>query len=174
MSRTAPQIGSLVGSLRFAFSSCQQINDSLYVAHRAAADEPDLDFFMHLGDYIYESSHPRFRIRSHDAAPPRTLDEYRARYALYKTDPMLQRAHEVAPRENEKHDGDQEQREHRGRCEAADDGEREGAQHGEAEAARLEGRVDGGGRHGVLVRGVRWSRGCRPRACRSRWCRARG
>ena len=53
--RTAPAPGASPDRLRFAFASCQQINDSWFVAHRAAAAEPDLDFFMHLGDYVYVS-----------------------------------------------------------------------------------------------------------------------
>jgi alkaline phosphatase D len=77
--RTAPPLGSEVKSLRFAFSSCQQITDSLYVAHRAAADEPDLDFFMHLGDYIYV----------HDQKTL-TLDDYRGVYHRFKANPLLQ------------------------------------------------------------------------------------
>jgi alkaline phosphatase D len=41
--RTAPDGDT--PSLRFGYASCQQINDSLYVAHQAAAAE-NLDYFM--------------------------------------------------------------------------------------------------------------------------------
>src|SRR4051812_19132747 len=53
--RTAPAPGAAPDHLRFAFASCQQLNPSWFVAHRAAAAEPDLAFFMHLGDYVYVS-----------------------------------------------------------------------------------------------------------------------
>ena len=36
---------------------CQQLNDSWFDAHAAIAAEPGLDFFMHLGDYVYVSDH---------------------------------------------------------------------------------------------------------------------
>ena len=39
--RTAPAPGASPDRLRYAFASCQQINDSWFVAHRAAAVEPD-------------------------------------------------------------------------------------------------------------------------------------
>ena len=62
-----------------------------------AAESPAL--VVHLGDYIYEDG-PGIRpdlVRRHDAAEPRTLEGYRARYALYKRDPDLQAAHAAAP-----------------------------------------------------------------------------
>ena len=48
-------------------------------------------------NYIYESSNGREPVRLHATGEPRTLDEYRARYAQYKTDADLQLAHAVAP-----------------------------------------------------------------------------
>jgi hypothetical protein len=48
--RTAPALDAQPDRLRFAFGSCQQLNDSWFVAHRAATEEPNLDFFLHLGD----------------------------------------------------------------------------------------------------------------------------
>ena len=59
------------------------------------ADE--LDLVVHVGDYIYESTWGSEPVRSHGAAEPYTLDDYRARHALYKTDPDLQAAHAAAP-----------------------------------------------------------------------------
>ena len=57
----------------------------------------DLDLVIHLGDYIYESSWGRIHVRAHGAAEPVTLDEYRNRYALYKSDADLQSAHAAFP-----------------------------------------------------------------------------
>jgi alkaline phosphatase D len=94
--RTAPQRGKGDERLRLAFASCQQYEQGFYVAHRhLAAENPDLIAF--LGDYIYESSWGRDHVRKHNAPEPRTLDEYRGRYALYKSDADLQKAHACAP-----------------------------------------------------------------------------
>jgi alkaline phosphatase D len=83
--RTAPRPGGRYDRLRFAFSSCQQINDSPYVAHRAMAGE-DLDFWVHYGDYVYV----------HDSATL-TLDDYRGVYRRFKADPLLQHLHATYP-----------------------------------------------------------------------------
>jgi alkaline phosphatase D len=85
-----------VARLRFAFASCQQYEQGYYAAHaQIARDAPDLVAF--LGDYIYESSWGREHVRRHTGGEPYTLDEYRARYALYKSDPDLQAAHAACP-----------------------------------------------------------------------------
>jgi alkaline phosphatase D len=94
--RTAPAPGAASPRLRFAFASCQQYEQGYYGAYRhIAADAPDLVAF--LGDYIYESSWGKEHVRSHGAPEPYTLDDYRARYALYRSDPDLQAAHAACP-----------------------------------------------------------------------------
>jgi alkaline phosphatase D len=94
--RTAPAANAPVDRLRFAFASCQQYEQGYYGAYRhVVADSPDLVAF--LGDYIYESSWGRDHVRKHDAGEPYALEEYRARYALYKSDPDLQAAHAACP-----------------------------------------------------------------------------
>lgn len=57
----------------------------------------DLDFVVHLGDYIYESSWGRVLVRSHEGPEIHTLSDYRARYTTYKSDLDLQSAHAAAP-----------------------------------------------------------------------------
>jgi alkaline phosphatase D len=57
----------------------------------------DLDLIAFLGDYIYESSWGREHVRKHNAPRPATLEDYRARYALYKSDADLQSAHLACP-----------------------------------------------------------------------------
>jgi alkaline phosphatase D len=94
--RTAPRAGAPVARLRFAFASCQQYEQGYYGAYRhLAADAPDLVAF--LGDYIYESSWGRDHVRSHASPEPYTLQDYRARHALYRSDPDLQAAHAACP-----------------------------------------------------------------------------
>ncbi len=95
--RTAPEAGALSPRLRFAFASCQQYEQGYFNAYRhIAADAPDLVAF--LGDYIYESSWGSNHVRKHGTrGQPYTLEEYRARYALYKSDPDLQAGHAACP-----------------------------------------------------------------------------
>jgi len=94
--RTAPAAAAASPRLRFAFASCQHYEQGYFNAYRhIAADEPDLIAF--LGDYIYESSWGQERVRRHNAPEPTALDDYRARYALYKGDADLQAAHAACP-----------------------------------------------------------------------------
>ena len=88
--RTAPSPGTL-RELRLAVASCQYYEQGHYAAYRSMAAD-DLDLVVHVGDYIYEQRGIA-RVRSHDAAEAYTLDDYRHRYALYKSDPDLQAAH---------------------------------------------------------------------------------
>lgn len=90
--RTAPHADAAHGRLRFAVAACQQYEQGYYTAYRHMARE-DLDLVVHLGDYIYESSWGRQLVRTHGTDQPYTLDEYRNRYALYKSDADLQAAH---------------------------------------------------------------------------------
>jgi len=94
--RTAPEAGRGDDRLRFAFASCQQYEQGYFVAHRHLAEE-NADLVIFLGDYIYESSWGRDHVRKHGSAEPTTLDEYRNRYALYKSDRDLQKSHAAAP-----------------------------------------------------------------------------
>jgi alkaline phosphatase D len=94
--RTAPAAGAQVARLRFGFASCQHYEQGYFAAYRhMVADAPDLIAF--LGDYIYESHWGRELVRSHESPEPYTLEDYRARYALYKSDPDLQAAHAACP-----------------------------------------------------------------------------
>jgi alkaline phosphatase D len=94
--RTAPLPTAADPRLRFAFASCQQYEQGFFGAYRhIAADAPDLVAF--LGDYIYESTWGKEHVRSHGAPEPYTLDQYRDRYALYRSDPDLQAAHAACP-----------------------------------------------------------------------------
>jgi alkaline phosphatase D len=93
--RTAPAPGSSE-PLRFAIANCQRWDHGHYAAWRhIVAEQPDLIVF--LGDYIYEYGRIEGRVRLHEGGPVRTLDQYRARYAQYKSDPALQAAHAAAP-----------------------------------------------------------------------------
>jgi alkaline phosphatase D len=92
---TAPPLNSTPAVFKIAHASCQHYEQGYFNAYDAmAADAPDL--VLHLGDYIYESSWGK-QVRRHDGPEPLTLDEYRARHALYKMDESLQAAHAMCP-----------------------------------------------------------------------------
>ncbi|NGO79332.1 alkaline phosphatase [Streptomyces sp. YC504] len=98
--RTAPAPQQEISRLSLAFASCQAIWEGWYTAHRdLAARQHDVVLF--LGDYIYEFGIDRgIRPGDGDEYQTRqtvTLDDYRRRYAYYKTDPDLQAAHQSAP-----------------------------------------------------------------------------
>jgi alkaline phosphatase D len=93
--RTAPAFGAPVKRLKFAFVSCQHFCQGFYPAHANLAAE-DLDFAVHLGDYIYEGAATGVRTHS-PASEIFTIDDYRVRHAQYKTDWALQAVHEAFP-----------------------------------------------------------------------------
>lgn len=93
--RTAPPADA-AATLQFAIASCQRFDDGHYAAWRDAA-RSELDLVMFLGDYIYEGAMRANRVRAHEGGLVRTLTEYRARYAQYKSDPALQAAHAACP-----------------------------------------------------------------------------
>jgi alkaline phosphatase D len=86
----------VVQRLDFAIASCQRYDVGHYAAWRHAATE-DLDLLLFLGDYIYEYASGRSALRPHAGGPVVLLDDYRARYAQYKSDPALQAAHAACP-----------------------------------------------------------------------------
>jgi alkaline phosphatase D len=93
--RTAPAPDA-AATLQAVVASCQRWDHGLYAAWRdVARREPDLVMF--LGDYIYEYASPDGVVRAHEGPLVRTLDQFRARYAQYKSDPALQAAHAAAP-----------------------------------------------------------------------------
>ncbi|MBI5089264.1 MAG: alkaline phosphatase D family protein, partial [Actinobacteria bacterium] len=98
--RTAPAAGDEPESVRFASASCQNYQDGYYTAHADIAAQ-EVDFVVFLGDYIYEGAAADIGVndvvRTHGTAACTTLDDYRARYALYKADTDLQSAHHAAP-----------------------------------------------------------------------------
>jgi alkaline phosphatase D len=111
--RTAPAENAAVAEIKFAFISCQDWS----VNHWAAFDElaaQDLDFVVHLGDYVYEtvkagfqtggveSAHaplslPDGTARADGAVYATTLADYRTLYRSYRSDPRLQALHARFP-----------------------------------------------------------------------------
>jgi alkaline phosphatase D len=94
--RTAPARDAQPDELRFAFASCQRYDSGYYSAHRSMATE-DLDLVVFLGDYIYEGGINLDRPRLHNSDEVVTLEEYRNRYGLYKSDEHLRNCHAAFP-----------------------------------------------------------------------------
>lgn len=93
--RTAPSVDALE-PLNFVIASCQRWDQGHYASWKhIVREEPDLILF--LGDYIYEYGPIEGRIRMHEGTRVTTLEQYRTRYAQYKSDPALQAAHAIAP-----------------------------------------------------------------------------
>ena len=94
--RTAPALDANVARLRLALASCQHYEQGRYVAHVDMARQ-DLDLVLFVGDYIYESTNPKYRLREHTGGVPKTLEAYRERHALYKSDADLRSCHAAHP-----------------------------------------------------------------------------
>lgn len=92
--------------LRFAMVSCAKFNAGFFNAYTRIAERDDLDFLLHLGDYIYEASNTPPASQTPGAAIGRpfdplhecvTLEDYRTRYDQYRRDPDVQRLHAAHP-----------------------------------------------------------------------------
>jgi alkaline phosphatase D len=93
--KTAP--ARATDRIRFAFASCQQWQTGFYTAYQNMIRE-DIDAVVFLGDYIYETNTgmgPAERRITGEV--PKTLEGYRDRYALYRSDPNLREAHRLFP-----------------------------------------------------------------------------
>ena len=94
--RTLPAVDASPERLRFAFASCQNYPAGYYTAYDAIARD-ELDLVCFLGDYIYEDEANDRGVRRHVGPRCATLENYRQRYALYKSDALLQAAHARCP-----------------------------------------------------------------------------
>jgi alkaline phosphatase D len=92
-----------VERLRLAVVSCSNYPYGFFNAYGRVAARADLDAVLHLGDYIYEFENGRYGSGDKINRVPRpigetiTLDDYRLRYATYRSDPDLQEAHRQHP-----------------------------------------------------------------------------
>lgn len=107
--RTKTLPSGAVDHVRFAAVSCSSLPHGFFNAYRRIAERQDLDFVLHLGDYIYE--YPGVNPGGeHDYADGAaiaagrqysadnqleivSLGDYRRRFANYRLDPDLQELH---------------------------------------------------------------------------------
>lgn len=83
--------------LRIALTSCQHWEQGWFSAY-ADMIASGAEAVLQVGDYIYEKSFGSGpNVRSFGTPVPVTLADYRARYALYRTDPHLAGAHAAMP-----------------------------------------------------------------------------
>jgi alkaline phosphatase D len=89
--------------LRFASVSCSNYPAGYFNVYRCLANRADLDAVIHLGDYIYEFANGRYGDGTASGRVPlrpgeaTTLEDYRSRYATYRSDIDLQDAHRRHP-----------------------------------------------------------------------------
>ncbi|MCG8393859.1 MAG: alkaline phosphatase D family protein [Pseudomonadales bacterium] len=99
--RTFPAAAEFIDRARFAVVSCSNFPYGFFSVYRAVAYHGDLDFVLHLGDYLYEYGAGEYGdFPERDPQPPHemvTLADYRQRHAQYKTDEDLQAVHQQFP-----------------------------------------------------------------------------
>jgi alkaline phosphatase D len=99
--RTFPKAGVAIEKLKIAYASCQRWEAGYFTAYKhMLAEKPDAVLF--LGDYIYEyPGNPVSAVRIPSLTSTMgfvlTLDDYRNRYAQYKSDSDLQAMHAACP-----------------------------------------------------------------------------
>ncbi|SPB17823.1 alkaline phosphatase [Caballeronia novacaledonica] len=105
--RTAAAAAEAIPQLRFAWFVCQNWSANHWQAMSLLAAETDLDFVVHLGDYIYEAgfaaqpgtvepAHPTITLPS-GGSYANTVDDYRTLYRTYRGDARLQNVHARFP-----------------------------------------------------------------------------
>lgn len=102
--RTAP--ATMVDEVRVAVVACSSYWSSHWSGYGHLADRNDLDLVLHCGDYIYDFVDEDEEVRARkgrkdiddvDYRDWLSLAEVRRRYALFRSDPNLMRAHQQHP-----------------------------------------------------------------------------
>ncbi|WP_254523734.1 alkaline phosphatase D family protein [Natrinema caseinilyticum] len=99
--RTLPASDASPDSLSYAVLTCQDYQNGYYGAYHHVANE-DVDFVLHLGDFIYESSDGSYTSPTTSVADGRDIElpsgadlaeslaDFRTLYKTYRGDPLLQ------------------------------------------------------------------------------------
>jgi alkaline phosphatase D len=82
--------------VRFAYFSCQEFSFGFFNAHALLAKE-DVDFVINLGDYVYHDFYfppgPGARKTPLSVVAAQTLEQFRERYKVYRSDANLRAMH---------------------------------------------------------------------------------
>lgn len=113
--RTAPSADSPSQRVRLAAFSCQRWTQGWYTAHAdlaslAADPATDVDLVVCLGDYVYNTGYAdKVYVPGRDdpIQDGLTVDDFRSKYRLYRSDPNLQAVHALYPMVHvfDNHDG---------------------------------------------------------------------
>jgi len=105
--KTKTLVSEQLSALKLAVFSCSNYPAGYFNVYREAALNPDLDAVIHLGDYIYEYAADGYATEksaeigrtfaADNTSEILSLDDYRKRYALYRTDAGLQQLHAAVP-----------------------------------------------------------------------------
>ncbi|KAF2750210.1 hypothetical protein M011DRAFT_474675 [Sporormia fimetaria CBS 119925] len=95
--KTSPAADDDVTGVSFAVYSCSNFPNGYFNAYGNAARKDNIDYVIHLGDYIYETGKGKQGQDARATNPPGTiftLYDYRTRLAQYRTDPDLALSHQ--------------------------------------------------------------------------------
>jgi alkaline phosphatase D len=103
--RTKTLARSDARQVRLAVFSCSNYPSGYFNVYADAARQDDIDAALHIGDYIYEYESTGYACEHAETlgrvSEPRDLllrlDDYRRRYAQYRSDPDLQAVHAAMP-----------------------------------------------------------------------------
>lgn len=101
--RTKTLPAGAVDRLRLVLLSCANYPAGFFNVYRMVAERQDLDAVVHVGDYIYEFANGEYGDGAALNRLPQplkeavALEDYRARYSTYRSDPDLQEAHRQHP-----------------------------------------------------------------------------
>ena len=92
-------------NFNIAFCSCSNYPAGYFNAYKEIAKNEKIDLVLHLGDYLYEYGHGGYASKDAEqmgrVVNPKhemvSLDDYRKRYATYRSDPDLKLLHQKKP-----------------------------------------------------------------------------
>ncbi len=112
--KTTPAATATVAQAKFAWFTCQDWSINHWGAMSLLAAEPDLDFIVHVGDYVYETVGAAFQAGAAEPAHTaltlpdglplpaggkyaNSLNDYRYLYRTYRSDARLRTLHQQWP-----------------------------------------------------------------------------
>lgn len=94
--RTLPAINDTRAKL--AIFGAASMPGGWFNAYAHAAEAGDFDLWVHLGNYIHQEQLSAVPGRANvPSLPPKTVEQFRARYRAYRSDPLLQKLHARHP-----------------------------------------------------------------------------